>query len=87
MSAGSADAAEGFLLEEAQELGLKRRRHLPDLVEKDRAVVGLFEQPALLLPRVGERAALVAEHLGLEQGSGSAEHVMFRNGRTARLLA
>ena len=69
MSADAADAPEGLLLEEPQQLGLQRRRHLADLVEKHRAAVGLLEQAALLLPRVGERAALVAEQLALEQVS------------------
>ena len=42
-------------------------RHLADLVEEDGAAVGGLEQAALLLPRVGERAPLVAEQLALEQ--------------------
>ena len=62
-----ADPLERLLLEEAQQLRLQARRHLADLVEEHRAAVGGLEQPALLLPGVGERAALVAEQLALEQ--------------------
>ena len=67
MSRGAADALEALLFEEAQQLGLQRRHHLADLVEEHRAAVGALEQPALLHPRIGERAALVAEQLALEQ--------------------
>ena len=42
-------------------------RHLADLVEKQRAAVGLLEQAALLRLGVGEGAALVAEQLALQQ--------------------
>ena len=63
----AADAPEGLLLEEAEQLGLERGRHLADLVEEDRAAVGLLEEAPLLLLGVGEGAALVAEELALEQ--------------------
>ena len=64
---GAAHALEALLLEEAQQLGLQRRRHLADFVEEDRPAVGGFEQAPLLHPRVGEGPALVAEELALEQ--------------------
>ena len=69
-----ADAADDAVLQDAEELDLHRRRRLADLVEEDRAAVGLVEQPALLADGAGERAALVAEELGLEQrlGEGAA---------------
>ena len=41
-----ADALELALLQHAQQLGLQRRAHRADLVEEERAAVGLFE-PAL----------------------------------------
>ena len=63
----AADALERLLLEEPQQLRLQARHHLADLVEKDRAAVGRLEQPALLPIGAGERAALVAEQLALEQ--------------------
>ena len=55
------------LLQDAQQLGLQRRRQLADLVEEQRAAVGLLERPTLPLGGAGERAALVAEELALEQ--------------------
>ncbi len=66
--------AERHLLEDAQQLRLRRHRHLADLVEEQRPAVGLLEQPALLRLRVGERAALVAEQLALQKilGDGRA---------------
>src|ERR1051326_6758220 len=63
----SAHALERLLLEKPQQLRLQRRHHLADLVEKHRAAVRRLEQPDLLLPRIGERAALVAEQLALEE--------------------
>src|SRR5439155_503085 len=43
---------------------------LGDLVEIDRAMIGLLELPELASVRAGEGAALVAEQLGLEQLHG-----------------
>src|SRR5262249_10030668 len=63
----TADALEGLLLEKPEELCLQRHRHLADLVEEHRSPVGRFEQPPLLLPGVGKRAALMAKELALEQ--------------------
>jgi hypothetical protein len=56
------------LFQEAQELGLKRGRHVAHLIEKHRPTVRQFEQTFLLLPRIGERAALVPEEFALQQG-------------------
>ena len=50
-----------------QELGLKLGRQLADLVQVDRAVVGVLESAELPLRGAGERPLLVAEELGLEQ--------------------
>jgi glutamyl-tRNA reductase len=47
-------------------------RHLADLVEEQRAAVGGLEEADLLAIGAGERAALVAEQLALEQGLGQA---------------
>src|SRR5262245_48826784 len=63
----TADALEALFFEKAQELRLKRRGHLPDLVEKNRPGVGDFQQSFLLQTCVGERSALVTEELALEQ--------------------
>src|SRR5262249_19784197 len=54
--------------QDAEELGLRHRAHLTDLVEKNGAVVRGFEFANLLLRRAGERPALVAEQLAFEQG-------------------
>ena len=80
---GATDALEALFLEEPQQLGLKPRRHLADLVEEHRSAVGHLEQTLLLQPRIGERAALVAEQLALEQllGKRRAGDVHERLGR------
>ena len=62
-----ADRADLALLQRAQELGLELDRHLADLVEEQRAAVGLLEQALPALLGVGERALGVAEQLALEQ--------------------
>ena len=62
-----ADAAEGLVLEETEQLGLAAGGEIADLVEHDRAAVGELEQPLLLLPGVGEGAPLVAEQLALQE--------------------
>ena len=83
MSLDAADALERLLLEKPQQLGLQPRHHLADLVEEHRAAVGHLEQAALLLARIGERAALVTEQLAFEQrlGQRRAGDVHERPGR------
>ena len=51
-------------------LGWTRKRHFADLVKEHRAPVRHLEEPLLPLPRIGEGAALVAEHLAFEQRLG-----------------
>ena len=68
--ARAAEPPEGHLLEHLEQLGLGGHRHLADLVEEQRAAVGLLEQAALLRLGVGEGAALVTEELALEQALG-----------------
>ena len=62
------------LLQEAQQLGLQRERHVADLVEEQRAAVGGLELARGLLGGAGEGARLVAEQLAFEQllGNGRA---------------
>jgi hypothetical protein len=55
------------LLEHAQELGLELGPQVADLVEIERTALGQLEASEPPLVGVGERAALVAEQLGLEQ--------------------
>ena len=65
---------EGALLEDAQELALRGRRELADLVEKDRAGIAELELAQPAARGAGERSALVAEELALEKrlGNGGA---------------
>jgi hypothetical protein len=55
------------VLEHAQELPLEPDAHVADLVEEERAAVGLLEQAAFGHVRAGEGASHVAEELALEQ--------------------
>src|SRR5262249_27448420 len=61
------DPAQLLLLDGAEELSLRLEVQLADLVEEDRAPRGDLEETALRGFRVRERAALVAEELGLDQ--------------------
>jgi hypothetical protein len=54
-------------LNRLQQLRLERLRHETDFVEEDRAAVRDLQQTRLGLLRIGERAPLEAENLGLEQ--------------------
>ena len=67
---GAAHPAEGLVFHEAEQFRLQRRGHLADLVQEDGAAPGRFEQALLLGARVGERAALVAEELRLQERLG-----------------
>ena len=66
-----ADPLELALLQHAQQLHLQRRAHRPDFVEKQRALVRLLEASLTVADGAGERAAHVAEELGLEQRLGN----------------
>ena len=68
------DAAHHAVLNDAQQLRLKRQRHLGELVEEERSAVRHLEQTDLVAIGAGERALPVTEHLGLEQmlGHGGA---------------
>ena len=72
------------LLQEAQQLDLKRQAHLRDLVEEDGAVVGLLELAFALDVGPGVRAFFVAEELGLQQGLGDRAAI---DGHERRVLA
>ena len=54
-------------LERAQDLGLDRQRELADLVDEERAFVGLLEVPLPRLRGAGERPLRVAEQLRLRE--------------------
>ena len=82
----AADGPHLAILQHAQELHLERRAHLGDLVEEDGAAVRELEQAGARPGGAGEGAALVAEHLGLEQlaRDGAAVDRHERRGRRAR---
>ena len=67
-------------------LAWTRRRHLADLVEEEHAAVGLLDAARLGADGAGERAALVAEQLRLEQLIGQRRAVD-RDERPAALAA
>src|SRR5205085_8868500 len=70
-----AEALDFAFLEHAQDLGLRLRAHVADLVEEDRAAVALLELADLLLRCAGERSLLVAEELRLDQLLGNRRAV------------
>src|ERR1017187_10538797 len=63
----AAQAAELAVFEDAEQLGLGGGRHLADLVEQQRALLGEFEAAGAALDGPGECAFLVAEDLALDQ--------------------
>ncbi len=62
-------------LDGAQEPRLQREIELAELVEQERAAVGLLERAATLDEGPGERAPLVTEQRGLEQRGGDRRAV------------
>ena len=67
----SADTEELALRQHPQQTGLQGQRHVADLVEEQRAAVGLLDAAdGALLARAGERAADVAEEFGFDQVLG-----------------
>ena len=57
----AADGAHLAELEDAQQLGLHAHRHVPNLVQKERATVGLREKAVARLHRTREGPAHVSE--------------------------
>src|SRR5207244_10726768 len=66
----AADPPKSPALEDPEEDRLERFWGLADLVEEDRASVGLLEGADPSIERAGERALLVAEELGGHQSLG-----------------
>ena len=56
--------------EHAKQLHLHGRRHVVDIVEEDRAAMRHLEAARAILDRAGERSALVAEELRLDERLG-----------------
>ena len=88
MSARPPTRLKVFSSRKRSSLAWRAGRHLADLVEEHGAAVGGLEQAPLLLTRVGERAALVAEQLALEQllGQRRARDVDERAGRAVAVV-
>ena len=66
-TAVAADGGNHALLQNAEKLGLHCEVHVADLVEKQRAAVGLAEAAGPVMRRPGERAAHMAKQLALQQ--------------------
>ena len=82
----AADPLDLVLLERAQDLALQVHRQITDLVEEERPAVGQLELAQLLLVGAGERAALVAEQLALDQ-VGRNRRQVHRHERTGLAIA
>ena len=71
----AADRDELALLQHPQQPGLRLERHVADLVEEQRAAIGLLEPAEPARVGAGERALLVAEQLALDQLARDRRHV------------
>ena len=76
------------VLQHPQQLDLRLQRHLADLVQEQRAAVGLFKAALPLRAGVGKGALFVAEKLGFEQrlGDGAAVYFYIRFIFAARIV-
>ena len=63
----AAQAAHFAVLQHAQQFGLRRRGHLADFIEQQRAAVGEFKTSDAPFRRARKSPALVAENLALHQ--------------------
>ena len=79
----TADRLDLVLLNGTQELHLRRRWQLADLVEEQHAAVGLRELADMALGRAGEGALLVAEQFALEETFGQCGTVHRHKGMAA----
>src|SRR5262249_1105402 len=64
---GAADAGEGAIFKEAEELRLQRAAHIRNFIEENSAAVRLFNEARLLFDGAGESAFLVAEEFAFQQ--------------------
>ena len=67
MRTSVADAFVFLVLDEAQQLGLQRQREVADLVEEQRAAVGLVDPAEGAFGGSGEGTAVVPEQLAFHQ--------------------
>jgi len=65
---GRTDALDLAILDNPQQLGLHGQRGFADLLEKNGAAIGVFEQSGLRVRCSDKRAAHVPEQLAFEQG-------------------
>src|SRR5690242_5671115 len=82
----AADAGVLARLEDAQQPCLRLERHVADLVEEERAALGLLEASDRARCRAGECPLLMAEKLALDELARDRRHVD-RDERTAAALA
>jgi hypothetical protein len=80
----AADALDLARLQRAQQLGLRLRPQVADLVQEERAPAGQLEAAAPPLRRAGEGAPLVAEQLRLHQVARDGRAVEPHEGPAAR---
>src|SRR5271154_6525081 len=71
----ASQAVEGRSVEHAQQLDLSLKLEFSDFIEKERALVGEFEQAGLGRIRAGEGALFVTEQLALDQVLGQRSTV------------
>ena len=81
---GAADAPHLVAVERPQELRLRVERQVADLVEEERAALGVGERALAPRVRAGERAPLVAEQLALDELPRQRRHVEATKGRARR---
>ena len=77
-----ANAAEGAVVEKAQQLGLHARRHLANFIQQHRAAVGLLEEALLALQRVAKQLALDRV---LGNGAAVERQIGFARPRTGQM--
>ena len=70
-----ADGGVFALLQDPQKAGLGIHRHVADLIEKQRAALGLFETAGSPRLGAGEGAALMAEKFRLDQVTRDRRHI------------
>src|SRR6185369_13080718 len=73
----AANSLEFLVLDRAQQLRLEFERHLPDFIEKKRALVGQFESSDSLRQGSRKRPLLMSEQLAFEQARGNRGAVHF----------
>jgi len=63
-----ANTLDFLVLQRAQQLGLRGKRHVPDFIQQQRAAVRVFKQADLVCHRAGKGSLHVAEQLAFKDG-------------------